>query len=66
MLNFNHERFVLAAMSNRFARVCLEEAIKYARMRKTFGRRLADHQVHDTLCLASLLPVFAFEFLVSY
>jgi len=45
MNNFNHERFVFAAMSNRYARVCLEEGIKYARVRKTFGKRLIDHQV---------------------
>ena len=45
MNNFNHERFVLAAMSNRYARVCLEESIKYARVRKTFNKRLIDHQV---------------------
>lgn len=45
MNNFNHERFVFAAMSNRYARVCLEEAIRYARVRKTFGKRLIDHQV---------------------
>lgn len=44
MSNFNHERFALAAMSNRYARVCLEEAIKYGRTRKTFGKRLMDHQ----------------------
>uniref|UniRef100_A0A7S4M790 Cytochrome b5 heme-binding domain-containing protein n=1 Tax=Vannella robusta TaxID=1487602 RepID=A0A7S4M790_9EUKA len=45
MSNFNHERFVLAAMANRYARVCLEESIKYGRVRKTFGKRLVDHQV---------------------
>jgi alkylation response protein AidB-like acyl-CoA dehydrogenase len=45
MINFNHERFVLAACSNRYARVCLAEAIAYARVRHTFGRRLIDHQV---------------------
>jgi len=45
MHNFNHERFVLAAMSNRYARVCMEDAIKYSRVRKTFGKRLCDHQV---------------------
>jgi hypothetical protein len=32
-------------MSNRYARVCMEEAIKYGRTRKTFGKRLMDHQV---------------------
>jgi len=45
MNNFNHERFVFAAMSSRYARVCLEDAIKYARERNTFGKRLIDHQV---------------------
>jgi alkylation response protein AidB-like acyl-CoA dehydrogenase len=32
-------------MANRFARECLEESITYARTRKTFGKRLIDHQV---------------------
>ena len=32
-------------MSNRYARLCLEEAVKYGRTRKTFGKRLMDHQV---------------------
>lgn len=45
MYNFNHERFVLGAMSNRYARVCLEEAIKFAKTRKTFGKTLTEHQV---------------------
>merc|ERR1719191_1281215 len=27
------------------ARLCIEEAIGYARVRKTFGKRLIDHQV---------------------
>ena len=49
MHNFNHERFVFAAMSNRFARVCLEDAIKYSRVRKTFGKKLIQHPV----CLLS-------------
>ena len=44
MHNFNHERFVLAAMANRYARVCIEESIKYGRVRRTFGKRLMDHQ----------------------
>ncbi len=37
MVNFNHERFALAVMSNRAARVCIEEAVQYARVRRTFG-----------------------------
>lgn len=45
MRNFNHERFVLAAMSNRYARVCMEEAIRYGKTRKTFGKPLMAHQV---------------------
>lgn len=45
MHNFNHERFVFAAMANRFSRVCLEDAIKYAKTRQTFGSRLIDHSV---------------------
>jgi alkylation response protein AidB-like acyl-CoA dehydrogenase len=45
MLNFNHERFAGIAMSIRGARMCVEEAIKYARTRQTFGKRLIDHQV---------------------
>jgi len=43
--NFNHERFAIAAHALRSARLCVEEAIRYARQRKTFGRRLIDHQV---------------------
>jgi alkylation response protein AidB-like acyl-CoA dehydrogenase len=45
MLNFNHERFVLSAMSNRYARCCMEDAVSYAQKRRTFEKRLADHQV---------------------
>lgn len=45
MYNFNHERWSIAAQALRFARVCLEEAIKYALKRKTFGQRLIDHPV---------------------
>ncbi len=32
-------------MINRAGRSCLTEAIKYAKVRKTFGKRLIDHQV---------------------
>lgn len=35
----------IAIQANRFARVCLEEATKYAHKRKTFGKRLIDHPV---------------------
>ncbi|GAA5940106.1 hypothetical protein JCM1841_001891 [Sporobolomyces salmonicolor] len=45
MANFNGERAGIAIQANRFARVCLEESIKYASKRKTFGKRLIDHPV---------------------
>lgn len=45
MQNFNHERFALCVQTCRFARVCLEESIKFAKKRKTFGRKLVDHAV---------------------
>jgi len=45
MQNFNHERFAICVQSVRFARVCLEEAYKFACKRKTFGKKLIDHQV---------------------
>merc|ERR1719160_802512 len=45
MSNFNHERFAICAMTNRFSRVCLEESIKFATKRKTFGKTLMEHPV---------------------
>jgi len=45
MSNFNHERWGIVVQATRMARVCLEEAIKYAHKRKTFGQRLIDHPV---------------------
>jgi alkylation response protein AidB-like acyl-CoA dehydrogenase len=45
MANFNHERFAICAMTNRFSRVCLEEALKFAGKRKTFGKTLMEHPV---------------------
>jgi len=45
MQNFNSERMGMAASCTAFARVCLEEAIAYARERKTFGKPIAQHQV---------------------
>eukprot|EP00808_Paulinella_micropora_P027605 g28368.t1 len=43
--NFNHERWAFAVQSLRFARVCYEEAFKYAHQRKTFGKPLMEHQM---------------------
>ncbi|KAI8846360.1 putative acyl-CoA dehydrogenase [Chytridium lagenaria] len=45
MYNFNHERFGIAIQATRFARVCYEDAMKYAHKRKTFGKKLVDHPV---------------------
>mmetsp|Transcript_37901 Transcript_37901/g.74564 ORF Transcript_37901/g.74564 Transcript_37901/m.74564 type:complete len:426 (+) Transcript_37901:41-1318(+) len=45
MANFNHERFVIAAGAARLSRTCYEQAIKYAMVRKTFGKPLISHQV---------------------
>merc|ERR1712187_1090773 len=41
----NNERFTMAVGACRMARVCLEDAIRYARQRKTFGQALIKHQV---------------------
>ncbi len=45
MRNFNPERIMLAAGAYGFAKVCLEEAIDYARQRETFGKPLIKNQV---------------------
>ncbi|RPA75276.1 putative acyl-CoA dehydrogenase [Ascobolus immersus RN42] len=45
MTNFNHERLGIVIQCNRFARVCYEEAYKYANKRKTFGKTLISHPV---------------------
>ncbi|MCK6554331.1 acyl-CoA dehydrogenase family protein [Candidatus Binatia bacterium] len=45
MLNFNGERIGMAASANAFSRVCLEEAIAWARQRMVFGKPLMHQQV---------------------
>ncbi len=45
MTNFNAERMAMAVGMEAYGRVCMEEAVSWARERKTFGKRLADHQV---------------------
>merc|ERR1719221_777611 len=45
MYNFNHERWLLAGQASRLARTCLEESLRHARQRKTFGKFLIEHQV---------------------
>jgi acyl-CoA dehydrogenase len=45
MHNFNSERMGMAASCTAYARVCVEEAIAYAKERKTFGKPISQHQV---------------------
>tara|TARA_B100000768_G_scaffold85688_1_gene80938 strand:- start:239 stop:1417 length:1179 start_codon:yes stop_codon:yes gene_type:complete len=45
MTNFNAERLAMSAAMEAYSRVCLEDAVAWASERKTFGKRLADHQV---------------------
>lgn len=45
MRNFNGERLGMASGATALARVCIEDAAAWAQQRKTFGKRLADHQV---------------------
>jgi acyl-CoA dehydrogenase len=45
MQNFNSERIGMAASCTAYARVCLEDAIAYAKERKTFGKPISQHQV---------------------
>lgn len=42
--NFNLERLDVVALATTSAQLCLEEAIAYGRERRTFGKRLVDHQ----------------------
>ena len=43
--NFNGERLAMSALSLGFAEACYDEALDWARQRKTFGSALIDHQV---------------------
>lgn len=45
MENFQSERLAMAVQSNMISRMCLEEAIKYARKRTAFGKTLTGFQV---------------------
>jgi acyl-CoA dehydrogenase len=45
MQNFNGERMTMAAGALGFAMICVEDALEWARERRTFGQRLVDHQV---------------------
>jgi acyl-CoA dehydrogenase len=45
MRNFNHERLMMSAMACAYAQVCAEEALDWARQRRTFGAALSERQV---------------------
>jgi acyl-CoA dehydrogenase len=45
MHNFNQERLMMAVMSVAYAQVCLDEALDWARQRRTFGAALVERQV---------------------
>ena len=45
MSNFNGERLGIAVIAYSYAQVCFEEALAWARERKTFGMALSERQV---------------------
>jgi acyl-CoA dehydrogenase len=45
MANFNGERLAMSAMALGFAEACYDEALDWARQRKTFGSALVERQV---------------------
>lgn len=45
MNNFNAERLSVSAMAWAFSKVCLDESVRYAKERKTFGKPLIARQV---------------------
>jgi len=45
MMNFNAERFGIAAMAYGFAKCAYDEALEYAKQRETFGEAIIKHQV---------------------
>ena len=62
MNNFNAERLMMAAQAIGFAIVCCEDALAWARERRTFGQPLVSHQVirHKLVRMVdAILPVLA-------
>jgi acyl-CoA dehydrogenase len=45
MRNFNAERLGMSAAAVGYAQACLDDALAWAQERKTFGKRLVEHQV---------------------
>jgi alkylation response protein AidB-like acyl-CoA dehydrogenase len=63
MYNFNHERFYICTMCVRLSRVCMEECIKYALKRKTFGKVRAGAMAAASFCV-SLAPIGMRDFVL--
>jgi len=58
----------MCAFALRYCRVCLEDSVSFARQRKTFGKRLIDHQVirHKIVEMASRISASeGFHFLFN-
>ncbi|MFO7931317.1 MAG: acyl-CoA dehydrogenase family protein [Thermodesulfobacteriota bacterium] len=57
MENFQFERIAMAVQSNMISQMCLEEALRYAKERKAFGRNLSGFQVtrHKLAEMATML-----------
>lgn len=66
MHNFNQERRAIAVMCNRLARICLEDAVRYARARKTFGKPLIQHQVIRHKCAEMMRQILATHGMILY
>jgi acyl-CoA dehydrogenase len=59
MDNFNGERLLMASAACAFASVCCDEALAWARQRKTFGQPLVEHQVVRHKLVDMRMRVFA-------
>jgi len=66
MHNFNHERWGIIAQSNRFARVCLEESVKWATKRRAFGKTLIQQPVIRAKIAEMARQVFATHSALEY
>jgi glutaryl-CoA dehydrogenase (non-decarboxylating) len=45
MSAFDHGRYTVAAGATGIIRACLESSVEYAKVRKTFGKPIAEHQL---------------------
>ena len=64
MHNFNGERLFLSALAYGYAQACLDEALDWARQRKTFGQPLAERQVIRHKLMDMMLRIDAARSLV--